>query len=428
MKEKTLKKQILPFYEHQKIIIVEDKKWFGIFQGTGSGKTRSALELAEGKILVVCLKQGYLDKTWEDNAEKFSIKKDLTVMSKEMFRKDWETLPYYDTLIFDEAHTIFGVTPYMRQRNHVQIPKASQLFEAALGYIQKHNPIRLYTLSATPHSKPMKVWAMAKLFGVNWNFEKFRETFYVSRGGYWFSRKDEVTQHRLGLLVQKFGYTGALEDFVDVPEQTHKEVHIDLTKAQKDAIKTLKEEEADPMIQRGRMRTIENGVLYGKDIEDINEREAKMVKSTTIFPSNKIEYILERAVEFKKLLIFAQYTGQINEIARVLREEGYTVSTLTGKTKDRTFIKRVDEDPAPHIIVAQSGISAGYELPSFECVIYASKSGEYVHYKQSLGRVLRANKLKKNLYIHLLVKGGADMDCHKSMMIGEDFQEKLSVL
>jgi len=152
----------------------------------------------------------------------------------------------------------------------------------------------------------------------------------------------------------------------------------------------------------------------------------KMIDKTTIFKSNKIDYILERAQEFPKLLIFANYTAQIEEIARVLRKEGYNVSILNGATKDRSFIKKVNDSSEPHIIIAQCSISSGYELPTFPCVIYASKSWRYVDYEQSLGRVLRANKLKKNLYIHLVVEG-CDEDCHNTIMSGVDFQEELTL-
>jgi superfamily II DNA or RNA helicase len=422
---------MIPLYEHQKNILAENKLWHGIFTGTGSAKTRTALELAEGKILVIMPKQQFLDKTWEKNAEKFGIKKDITTISKETFRRDWRELPRYDTVIIDECHNNLGVLPEMRQRKRVQIPKTSQMFEATLLYIKKYPPKRLYLCSATPVSKPMNMWAVAKILGVDWDFEKFRATFYfktlMGRREVWMPRKDEETKQRLAGLVQRFGYTGALNDFVDVPAQTHKEVYIDLTEEQKIALKKVLLEEADPLVRRARQRTIENGVLYGQEIENIKRGEQRMVKKTTIFPSKKIDYILERAVEFPKLLIFANYTAQINEIARVLRDEGYEVSTLTGETKDRGPIVENAEKSKAHIVIAQSGISAGYELPSFPCVIYASKSFQYVHYEQSLGRVLRINKLKKNLFIHLVVHG-ADADCHKAIMSGVDFQEKLSTL
>lgn len=425
---------IPPLYEHQKNILKENKAKHGLFLGTGGGKTRIALELAEGRILVVCPKQQREDRTWQVNADKFGIKKKLFVISKEDFRRDWRELGRYDTLIIDECHNVLGVQPEVRQRKGVQIPKTSQIFEATLSFVRENPPTRFYLCSATPVSSrnPMNMWAIATLMGEKWDFFRFREKYYFSilLGGsrrIWMPRKGQELKDRMVELIKKFGYTGTLNDFFDVPEQTHKTVYIELTEPQKDAIRHLTNTEADPLVRRARTRTIENGVLYGKRVETISDRVDNLVDSTTIYPSKKIDYILERAEEFPKLLIFANYTAQINEIARVLAKEGYNVKTLTGQTKDRNFLREVDKSPDPCIIIAQSSIGSGYELPSFPCVIYASKSWRHVDYEQSLGRVLRANHLKKNLYIHLIVKDGPDEDCHKAIMDGQDFQEKLTL-
>ena len=421
---------MIPLYDHQKRIIEENKLKCGLFMGTGAAKTRTALHLAEGKTLIICPKQQREDKTWQRNAEKFDIKIDMAVISKEDLRSTWEILPAYDTVIIDECHNNFGVSPETRQRHGVQIPRTSQIFEATLCYLKKFPPKRLYLCSATPVGKPMNMWAIATILGEKWNFFDFRNKYYyevrMGQRRIWLPRKDEVTKERLAMLVKRFGYTGGLNDFFDVPEQTHREVQIELTESQKKALKELSLNEADPLVKRARARTIENGVLYGKKVEAISDREDVMSSNTVIFPSKKVDYILERAIEFPKLLIFANYTAQIHEIARILREEGYTVSTLTGSTKDRTTLIEDAEKSKEHIVIAQSSISSGYELPSFPCVIYASKSWRYVDYEQSLGRVLRSNHLKKNLYIHLIVKG-CDSDCHKAIMSGQDFQEKLTL-
>jgi hypothetical protein len=425
---------IAPLYEHQKRIIQENKTHCGLFTGTGSSKTRTALHLAEGKTLVICPKQQREDKTWQVENEKWETNVDLTVISKEEFRRDYKKLPVYDTVIIDECHNNLGVTPYLRQRNKMQIPKASQLFETTLIYLVSNPPKRLYLCSATPVSvnNPMNLWAIAALFGYKWNFLTFRDKYYFSilLGGQrriWMARKSQELKDKLIQLIKNFGYTGTLNDFFDVPEQTHKTVQIDLTDPQEHALKELALAEADPLVRRARTRTIENGVLYGKRVETISAKVDNLVDNTTIYPSKKIDYILERAEEFPKLLIFANYIAQINEIARVLRSQEYIVSTLTGSTKDRTFIRKVDASPEPHIIIAQSSIGSGYELPSFPCVVYASKSWRYVDYEQSLGRVLRSNRLKKNLYIHLVVKDGPDEACHEAIMSGTDFQEKLTI-
>lgn len=422
---------IPPLYEHQKKIIKEDKKKCGLFLGTGASKTRTALEMAEGEVLVICPKQQRDDDTWKRENVKWGTNKNLTVISKEDLRKNWEKLPKYDTVIIDECHNNLGVLPMMIQRKKIQYPKCSQIFEATQNFLKKHPPKRLYLLSATPIPKPMSMWAIGVLFGQKWDFWAFRQAYYneIRIGGVrriWMPKKDEATKQRLADLVQKFGYTGGLNDFFDVPEQTHKVVEIEPSSEQKKAIAEMTFAEADPLVRRARLRTIENGVLYGKKIESLDGKTDQMTNETKIFKSHKIDYILERALEFPKLLIFANYTAQIEEIEKALKAEGYNVSTLTGATKDRSFIRKVNESPDPHIIIAQSSISSGYELPTFPCVIYASKSWRYVDYEQSLGRVLRSNHLKKNLYIHLVVKG-CDMDCHKAIMSGQDFQEKLTL-
>jgi len=420
----------MKLYSHQEKIIKEDKKKCGLFLGTGASKTRIALELAEGKTLVICPKQQREDKTWQRENKKWKTNKDLTVISKEDLRKSWAKLPYYDTVIIDECHNNLGVMPAYVQRKHVQYPKTSQIFEATQNFLKKHPPKRLYLLSATPVPKPMSLWAIGILFGQDWDFNQFREIYYteirIGLRRVWIPKKGDAIKQRLANLVQKLGYTGGLNDFFDVPEQSHKVVEIELTTEQNKAIKDMMYTEADPLVRRARLRTIENGVLYGKKVETIDNKTDQMSDDTKIYKSNKIDYILERAMEFPKLLIFANYTAQILEIEKALKAEGYNVSTLTGQTKDRTFIKKVNDSPEPHIIIAQSSISAGYELPSFPCVIYASKSWRFVDLHQSFGRVLRANHLKKNLYIHLVVKGGPDEDCHKTVMSGSDFVEMVN--
>jgi len=425
---KTKKK--LPLYSHQEKIIKEDKLKCGLFLGTGASKTRIALELAEGTTLVICPKQQREDKTWERENEKWGTNKDLTVVSKEDIRKQWDTLPYFKTVIIDECHNNLGITPAYVQKHGIQKPKTSQIFEATKNFLDKNNPKRLYLLSATPVPKPLSMWGIGILLGQTWDFALFRQAYYIEiRIGLrriWIPKKTKDAKQRLANTVKRFGYTGSLNDFFDVPSQNHKTVKIDLSNAQKEALKELSLNEADALVRAARARTIENGVLYGKKIKELEGKIDQMTNYTTLYKSYKIDYILERALEFPKLLIYANYTAQIEEIAKALRKNEYKVSILNGATKDRTFIKRVNDSPEPHIIIAQNSISSGYELPSFPCVIYASKSWRFVDYEQSLGRVLRANHLKKNLYIHLVVEG-RDKACHDTIMSGQDFQEKLTL-
>lgn len=425
----------IDFLDIQAQIITENKTHTGIFLGTGVGKTLAALVLAEGSILVISPKQQMLDHTWQKNDSKFRLHKNITVINYDMFWRRPEEWKQYDTVILDEGHRALGVLPETRQRNRVSIPKASKTFEAILTFLRRYPPKRFYICTATPMGKPMNVWALAKLFGKDWDFFKFRLAFYfptmMGRRQVWLPRKDEETRQRLALAVQKLGYTGSLQDFMDVPEQTHITVKIPLSDEQKRALKTLEEDEADPLVRRSRMRTIENGILYGKRVEEISEKEDRMVKETEHFKNGKIDYILERAEEFGKLFIFAAYTAQVEAIHAALMKAGYPfayIRTVTGATKDRATVFDDLEKMDRGIAIVASQICEGYRVPSAPCMIFASKSNRFVHYDQGKGRILDGQHLKKNLYIHLVVPGGADSDCHDAIMAGQDFTEKLSPL
>lgn len=421
---------MIPLYAHQKVIIDADPKKCGLFLGTGSGKTRTALELARGRTLVVCPKQQALDHTWEDNAEKAGIKTDLTVISKEKFKKLHETLERFDTVILDEAHFCSGVTTQTKYKKGQQFAKTSQIYESMIAFLKRTEPERLYLCTATPASKPLHVYALAQVLGRTWDYFAFRQKYYYERvlgnRRIWLPRVHNDLKARLVVVVKSLGYIGKLQDFFDVPEQTHTAKYFDLTEKQREAVKLLKIEQADPMVRRCKQRQIENGILYTYDIVNVSGRTERMIRDTKYFPSEKIEYIKERAEEFSKILIFAEYTGQVNLITSELIKEGYNVITVTGQTKNRGVIFKEAEASDACIVVAQAGISSGYELPSFPVVIFSSYSNKYLNYEQGVGRVLRQNHLKKNLYLHLVLKDGIDEQCYKTIQEGKDFAEMIT--
>jgi superfamily II DNA or RNA helicase len=261
-------------------------------------------------------------------------------------------------------------------------------------------------------------------------FCKFRQKYYYERvlghRRIWIPRSNQELKTRLVEVVKSLGFVGRLQDFFDVPEQTHETKYFELTEAQKKAMKQMMTEEADPMVRRTKQRSIENGVLYTYEIVRVGDRTERMIRDTKLFASEKIEYILERAQEFDKMLIFAAYTGQVHAIAKALTDEGYHVVTLTGATKDRATLIKDANNMEKCIVVAQADISSGYELPSFPVVIFASYSYKYLNLEQGQGRVLRANHLKKNLYLHLVCRGGVDEACYKTIQSGKDFAEMIT--
>lgn len=427
----------LELKEYQKEIINEDKKKIGLFLGTGSSKTAIALHLANNtqdcNCLVICPKQQKLDMTFERESKKFGLDNiKLTVVSKEQLKKQYKDLLKikWDCVILDECHRILsGLSPETRVRKGIRIPKMSQLFEITKLFLKEANPERLYLLSATPASKAMRVYAIALFFGKTWDYFAFRDKFYYeikinSYSGRWVERKNPELKQQLIELVKSFGYVGSLQDWYDVPPQVHIEEYFDMSPEQKKEINKLKSEESDQLVYTGKERAIQNGILYTYEITRENGVD-NMKRVAKTFNNPKLDRILELAEEFPRMLIFARYTAQIEMLEKALKKEGYDVVCLTGKTKDRKNII-VEADKRDCIVIAQSEISEGYELKTFRTTVFASKSAMAESYIQSLGRTLRMDALNKNLFIHLVVKGGADERCHKTILAGGDFQERLT--
>lgn len=422
-------------YNHQKKVIEENPLKKLIAFGCGGGKTRTVLELSEGKILVIAPKTQVLDKTWEREAKKMGRDFDMTVISKEQFKKKWSdvqggitvtkewfgnsqniTVPIdlvADTLIIDESHFAVGVTPATRYRKKVEIPKASQIFEMLETYIKTVRPKRLYLASATPMPQPMALYAIARLFGHEWDYFKFRRAFYtyipkIGRG-VWIPKKDKATEEKLLTYAKKFGAFGKLEDFFDVPEQTHKDITVGLSPEQKKYMKQLPLLYPDPLVRVGKRHQLEQGFFEG-----------------TMVPENKTDEIVSLCNEFKKVLIFARYTAHVDHIYDTLKKRWprRSIFKLTGATDDRRQLLSDAELFDDSIVVAQSQISTGYELPSFRCTIFASQSYSFVDYEQALGRTLRANHLAKNVYV-TLVSDEIDKQVLKNVRAKQDFNEKL---
>lgn len=405
-------------YEHQRKILSENKLQTGLWLGTGSGKTLTALLLACGKTLVICPKTQKEDRNWEREAQKNNIHLDLTVISKESFRTIAHTLPRFDTVIVDEAHTCLGVTPNIRYVKKQPVPKTSQIFEALETFMKRTYPTRLYLITATIIKNPMTVWGAAKLFGKTWDFYNWREAFYTKLPmpgrEVFVPKRDSLTKNRLAKVVQSLGYVGRLSDYFDVPDQTYRTMYVELTAEQKRRIRELPLEFPDPLVLIGKRHQVENGVLAGNEFS-----------APEFFSSEKIEKLQNLAEEFPKMIIFAKYIAQIEQIRGAMSSICKNVFVLTGDTKDRGGLILAANQASEGIFIAQSQISAGWELPDYPVMVFASMSYSVVDRVQGEGRILRANALKKNLYIDLIVKGGIDEAVYKSIQNKQDFNERI---
>jgi hypothetical protein len=417
--------------EHQKKFAETARPYEGCWFGTGVGKTRTCLWRArEGNkepywLLIVAPKTSVQKQQWYIEASRIGLPLPV-VISKESFRRDYKELPRFRHVIIDEAHHVFGVSPNTRQRNKVVIPKASQLFEACLWYISNHKPETLTLATATPNKTPMSIWAAAKLLGHKIDFYAFRDEFYMRlpmENVVYAPKRDVNSMQKLGKITRDIGQVLRLEDIKDVPEQTFRTEEFELSQEQKAAIKSLPEKISDGGSLRLKQHQIENGVLY---LDIFDPETGKVSRKTETFNNAKIDRILELADEFPKMVVFANYTAQVDMIASELRKNGHeNVYELTGATNNRKeMCDEVERLDGAHI-VAQASVSSEWEFKSCPVMVFASLSNKSVDHIQGIGRIQRYDAIKKNLYIYLVTEKGVDMKWYKTIKNGEDFNEAI---
>jgi len=423
------------FYEHQKQVVAEkdrpDRLRFGNWRGTGSGKTRTTVAIAEGLTLVICPKTQADEEIWQDEwRAQGRDSSQLVVLSKEQFKKKFAINPllvcnglYPNTVIIDEAHTVAGLQPSERQKNYKKFPRTSQIFDAVVGYVRLANPRRIVPLTATPTPNPMALFALGIILGRDWNYHKFREMFYFEkeiRGRkLWLVNRSKANQELLLKTKESIGYTGTLDDWFDVPPQIFKPPHYVGVTAEQDAkYAELKVLYPDPLILTGKRQKLEQGLFDRSEIMP----DSTIRSSIEYVPENKTEAIDQYMQEFKRVVVFARYTEQIETYKRLLGKK-YKVMTLTGATKNRKAFMEEARAAEECLFIAQCEVSAGWELPDYPCMIFASLDYSLVNYDQAIGRIHRANNLKKNVYI-FLVAGDGDEKVYKAIHEKEEFADE----
>ena len=165
----------MELYKHQKDLLEKNPQKHLLCWDTGTGKTRTTIEWANRnfatQVLIIVPKA--LKENWIRNVKEHFTLHNYIVITKETFRRDWDTLPKCETVIVDEAHHFAGMK--------------SQMSKSLTKYLKKHKVENVLLLTATPYrSSPWDIYVLAKHLGYDWHyyrfFDKFFTEIFVGRG------------------------------------------------------------------------------------------------------------------------------------------------------------------------------------------------------------------------------------------------------
>jgi predicted helicase len=187
-------------------------------------------------------------------------------------------------------------------------------------------------------------------------------------------------------LIDKYTHTALMGDMVELPPETHKVIKLKKPDYEVN-------EEWEPMAQFVADHRLEQ-LQKGKEIKKI-------------------------AKGYRKVVVVAHYREQIDQLNAQLSKERQTF-VIDGRTRDtQAVVREAEESPECYLII-QASVGAGFELPSFAVMIFASQGYSVRNYIQMIGRIKRINALKPTYYYYLQA-GRCDQMIYKSIKKGEDF-------
>ena len=346
----------------------------------GTGKSYTAGEWAKQqqrglRPVVFCPKQIVSD--WQKRTPQASVFTPQTILK--------ESLPVLPTAIIVDEADAFASPLFLPT-------KRSKCAEKLYNYIRQNPQAHVLLLTATPvRSTPWNLHTLLVYMGKYIPFKEWRDKYfyldqprYMSRPGY-FPRPG--WQKMMQEVIDKHATIALMKDMVDeLPPETYEIIKLK-------APAYVENEEWEAAKQFVEDHLLEQG---GKDKEI-----AKVSKG------------------YRKVVIVAHYRQQIDELYKKLSSERETF-VLDGRTTDVERVIADAEASSECYFIIQSSVGAGFEIPSFSCMIFVSQSYSVRNFVQMKARIRRINALKPVIYYHLL-GGKCDKMIFSSIEEGKDF-------
>jgi superfamily II DNA or RNA helicase len=269
----------------------------------------------------------------------------------------------------------------------------SQRTEKLYEYIMSNHDTNILLLTATPvRSTPWNIHTLLVLARLKPpdSWKQFREMFFelqyksfIPRPA-WFPKKG--WQKMMQPIIDKYTHTALMSDMVELPEETHEVIKLKQPDYEQN-------EEWEPM--------------------------AQFVADHRLEQLSKNREITSLSKGYRKVVVVAHYTEQIDSLYKDLSKERYTL-VLDGRTRDVHQTIADAETSSECYLIIQASVGAGFEIPSFSVMIFASQGYSVRNWTQMIGRIKRINHLKPTKYMYL-IGGRCDKMIYENIKAGKDF-------
>ncbi len=376
----------IKLYPHQENFLKDNPDHALLAFDTGTGKTLSALLWMEKRqkyhnFLIITPKN--IKGKWKEDMKEYPKINHLLVTKEEFKTISKKNLQEYGVVVIDEAD-YFGSSLFTKGR--------SALAEHLYNYIKDVDP-NVLLMTATPlRNAPHTIHTLLTYIHKAPKWQVWQEMCYsLEKRPFllmpaWMPKK--IWRKHAIDYARPCMYVAKIEDIVDVPTQYEEKYEIKTTPLKNYLTDT-------PVGQWHEEARAENG-------------------------KEKLDWIKEYIRGKSKVIIVCRYKDQIAEYDKEL-EKIREVFVLTGDVNNQDEVIKNARDSFECVFIMQASMGAGFEMPKFSYMIFASLSFSHRDYIQSKGRVLRINKLKSNWYTHL-IGGPKDKSVYDKIMLAEDFK------
>lgn len=366
----------MKLYAHQQKIIDDDPKKAILAWEMRTGKTLPASIWIDkpqrsGNTFIITPKANVRD--WQ------KIGTSAVILTKEQFKKYVKMIKNPTAIVVDEAH-YFASGLFVKGR--------SQLATALYTLLKENPNCDVLLLTATPIRQ--NAWSLHTLLcyiGVYYDWKKWRSEFFELQ---------KLPFLRFPAWMPKSDWRIKIRPYL--------EKHCDIVSL-KDIVKDLPEAQSTiiKIKQKKYVRPTEEIVTWTHE-----HRHEQMGKAEEIMK-----------LGFKKLIVVAHFTEQIDSLAKSLASEK-PVFILDGRTKDPDATKRQAQEAEECYFIVQSSMGFGFDGYMFGAIVFASMSHSVLNHVQMTGRSRHLEHLHPVFYYYL-IGGRWDQRIYDTIDKGKDF-------
>lgn len=347
---------------------------------TGTGKSYTAgMWLQQGERqkepVIFCPKQIVVD--WRDRAGTDSVFTPQTILKS--------TLPANPSAIIVDEADAFASPLFVPK-------KRSKCADKLYNYIRANPHVPVLLLTATPvRSTPWNLHTLLCYIGRYIDWKEWREKYFyldtprfMTRPAY-FPRPG--WQAQMQEVIDEHATVALMRDMIDeLPPETYEVINVKPPKYEKnEEWEASKQFQEDHLLEQPKK---------DKEIERLSAGHRKVV--LVVYRRQEIDRLYKKLSKKRETFV------------------------LDGRTTDVDRVVKAAESSSECFIIVQSGIGAGFELHTFACMIFQSRSYSVRDYVQMKGRIRRVESLKPVIYYNML-GGRCDKMIYESIEQGKDF-------